>query len=365
MHSLRIVHRDIKPDNLAFTSRGGEVWAACQSALARSSPYGRPLARRPPACSRLLSGPVSREPSQRRFGREVAAGALSWLPKLPILLPLTTQIEVKLIDFGFATVCPPNKLRGLSGTMDYAAPELVSWYVETQEGAALGVSGVQGTPYDEVSQPSRYPRLPLALPYTFTPSLAPHPHSHPHQAIDLWSFGVTLYIALCAFPPFFAEGGDGVVGLIRRGDFSFPEVMDGSATSWAGVSGEAKRLIASLLTVAPEDRLDAPGLLSNGWVRHGGHEESDTEPISAPLLAPISELISPEPPRRRATNLPKTSPTSPKTSPTLPKMPTLPHPLGKVNISPRRTTLPSAAPPTPFTPSVVLAFTRVRVLGLG
>ena len=90
MHSLKIVHRDIKPDNLAFASRDG-------------------------------------------------------------------AIEVKLIDFGFAVVCPQAKLRGLSGTMDYAAPELVSWYAESQEVGAqspLGVGAVEGTPYDEVSPSS-------------------------------------------------------------------------------------------------------------------------------------------------------------------------------------------------------------------
>ena len=235
MHLLRIVHRDIKPDNLAFASRGDEI-------------------------------------------------------------------EVKLIDFGFAIVCPQAKLRGLSGTMDYAAPELVSWYAESQEAGVqspLGVGAVEGTPYDEVSQSSPPPytlrftfsdasRSPSPLTPHPSPQSSPSPHSpaptlpppspcapfHPHlsslhQAVDLWSFGVTLYIALCAFPPFFAEGDDDVVGLIQRGAFSFSEEMDGSDTSWAGVSADAKQLIASLLTVAPEDRLNAPGLLDSDWVRRG------------------------------------------------------------------------------------------------
>ena len=114
MHSLRIVHRDIKPDNLAFASLGDEI-------------------------------------------------------------------EVKLIDFGFATTCPSAKLRGLSGTMDYAAPELVSWYAESQEAGVqspLGVGAVEGTPYDEVSQSSPPPTPP---PFTFSdasPSPFPLPPAH-------------------------------------------------------------------------------------------------------------------------------------------------------------------------------------------
>ena len=143
MHSLKIVHRDIKPDNLAFASRDG-------------------------------------------------------------------AIGVKLIDFGFAVVCPQAKLRGLSGTMDYAAPELVSWYAESQEVGAqspLGVGAVEGTPYDEVSpssssyDPPRPPftfgdacRSPRAFPLTSHPTAPRHttpsprpappfrsaPFSHPH-----------------------------------------------------------------------------------------------------------------------------------------------------------------------------------------
>ena len=114
MHSLKIVHRDIKPDNLAFASRDG-------------------------------------------------------------------AIEVKLIDFGFAVVCPQAKLRGLSGTMDYAAPELVSWYAESQEVGAqspLGVGAVEGTPYDEVSPSSSssydppVPPSPSAMPAA-RPALSP------------------------------------------------------------------------------------------------------------------------------------------------------------------------------------------------
>ena len=32
---------------------------------------------------------------------------------------------------------------------------------------------------------------------------------------------------------------------------------------------DAKQLVSSLLTVAPEERLDAPGLLATDWVRRG------------------------------------------------------------------------------------------------
>ena len=111
-----------------------------------------------------------------------------------------------------------------------------------------------------------------------------------HQAVDLWSFGVTLYIALCAFPPFFAEEGDDVVGLIQRGAFSFSEEMDGALTSWARVSADAKQLVSSLLTVAPEERLDAPGLLATDWVRRGPTLTLTLNPTPTPTPSPTPPL---------------------------------------------------------------------------
>ena len=63
IHHLRLVHRDIKPDNIVF--------------------------------------------------REASEGA---------------PLGVKLIDFGFAAMLPADgQLCGLVGTMDFAAPEIVSW----------------------------------------------------------------------------------------------------------------------------------------------------------------------------------------------------------------------------------------------
>lgn len=76
------------------------------------------------------------------------------------------SVQVKLIDFGFAAALPeepPGKLRGLVGTMDYAAPEVVSWYADAGDGA----SGEAGTPCGGWSQgrlalPSRCPHDSLA-----------------------------------------------------------------------------------------------------------------------------------------------------------------------------------------------------------
>lgn len=83
------------------------------------------------------------------------------------------QTTLKLIDFGYAAMHRPgvDKLRGLSGTPDYVAPEVLSWY--------------EGDPEGE-PDPNE-----LRLEYD--------------ASCDMWSVGVILYILLCGFPPFYEE----------------------------------------------------------------------------------------------------------------------------------------------------------------
>jgi len=137
---------------------------------------------------------------------------------------------IKLIDFGYAGVCPPGgKLVGLCGTPDYAAPEILTWY------SAEKGKKVQGSPYD--------------------------------QAVDMWSLGVVLYILLCGFPPFYGDDDAQMFALIRDGAYSFPEDIDGYKTTWKTVADPAKKLIEALLCVAPAERLAAGGVLSNEWLK--------------------------------------------------------------------------------------------------
>jgi ADP-ribosylation factor protein 1 len=137
---------------------------------------------------------------------------------------------IKLIDFGYAGVCPPGgKLVGLCGTPDYAAPEILTWY------SAEKGKKVQGSPYD--------------------------------QAVDMWSLGVVLYILLCGFPPFYGDDDAQMFALIRAGSYSFPEDIDGYKTTWKGVAEPAKKLIEALLCVDPVARLGSSGVLSNEWLK--------------------------------------------------------------------------------------------------
>ena len=94
--------------------------------------------------------------------RDIKPDNLVFVTKMP-------DSPIKLIDFGYAGYCTEKQpLRGLCGTPDYAAPEILTWYVPDKS------TRPNGTTYA--------------------------------QPVDMWSVGVVLYILLCGFPPFTPAG---------------------------------------------------------------------------------------------------------------------------------------------------------------
>ncbi|CAL8308989.1 unnamed protein product [Gadus morhua 'NCC'] len=141
---------------------------------------------------------------------------------------------LKVIDFGFARLCPAGggRLQTPCFTLQYAAPELFD---------AAG--------YD--------------------------------KACDLWSLGVILYTMLSGQVPFHSEQrgmtssyASDIMQKIKEGDFS----LDGEA--WKGVSEEAKELVKGLLTVDPEKRLKLADLKQDPWLQGGA--PMSTTPLCTP-----------------------------------------------------------------------------------
>lgn len=79
-------------------------------------------------------------------------------------------------------------------------------------------------------------------------------------SVDIWSIGITLYILLCGFPPFYNEDNAELFEEIKKGDFDFPSPY------WDDISDMAKDLVTNILTVDLTDRLDIDGILNHPWV---------------------------------------------------------------------------------------------------
>ena len=120
----------------------------------------------------------------------------------------------RLCDFGFAIVCHERLLRKVCGTLDYLAPEVVS-----------------GESY-------------------YGPS------------VDMWAFGCMVYEMRLGRSAFVAPDLDSLKLRIRNG------FKGGSDTQpfLSHFTAPYKRLISSLLKLAPHERLSADQVLSSQWV---------------------------------------------------------------------------------------------------
>jgi len=118
--------------------------------------------------------------------------------------------DIKLIDFGFSTVCQPGKrLKVFCGTPSYMAPEIVKR------------SEYEGKP------------------------------------VDMWSMGILLYALLCGCFPFRAKAYPDLYRRIARGTFPMPEEL----------SAPVKDLLKQLLNVDAATRITAHATLRHSWLQ--------------------------------------------------------------------------------------------------
>ena len=131
---------------------------------------------------------------------------------------------IKIIDLGLATrTADPMSIP--CGTLHYVAPEVISI--------------ISGSTYT--------------------------------SACDLWSAGVMLYILLAGCPPFYNKSEQSLLSAVRRGRYSFDDLV------WRQISQSAKDLISRLLDIDSKRRLTAEQALEHPWIK-------DTERPHEPVL---------------------------------------------------------------------------------
>lgn len=88
--------------------------------------------------------------------------------------------------------------------------------------------------------------------------------------MDIFSAGVTLYVMLCGYEPFYGETDEELVEANKAAVVDFPD------EDWSNVSAEAKDLLLQMMQTDPTKRIDARQALQHPWVAtHFEPEELD------------------------------------------------------------------------------------------
>jgi len=123
--------------------------------------------------------------------------------------------RIKLADYGMASfVGVDNLVRGRCGTPGFVAPEIL----------LMGVNGGYG------------------------------------NRVDMFSAGVTLYVMLAGYEPFYGESDAELIDANREAKVDFPN------SDWHNVSLEGRDLVERLLVVDPTKRLSPSEALRHPWL---------------------------------------------------------------------------------------------------
>ena len=128
---------------------------------------------------------------------------------------LKDGVHVKVGDFGMSTFVGVDGLvRGRCGTPGYVAPEIFS----------AGIHGGYG------------------------------------NKVDVFSAGVTLYVMLCGYEPFYGESDAELIAANKEAEVDYPE------GDWRKISKDARDLVEKMLMRHPHQRISAKEALQHPWI---------------------------------------------------------------------------------------------------
>ncbi|KAK5937941.1 Serine/threonine-protein kinase [Knufia obscura] len=179
-----------------------------------------------------------KEKQARKFGRQIAS-ALDYCHRNSIVhrdlkienILISKSGDIKIIDFGLSNLYSPRSLlKTFCGSLYFAAPELLN-----------------------------------ARQYT-------------GPEVDVWSFGIVLYVLVCGKVPFDDQSMPQLHAKIKRGHVDYPQ--------W--LSAECRSIISRMLVVDVKERATLQEIMCHPWMTKGFNGPPENfvhhrEPLQLPL----------------------------------------------------------------------------------
>ncbi|KAK3176347.1 hypothetical protein OEA41_007670 [Lepraria neglecta] len=195
----------------------------------------------------IISHGRLKEKQARKFGRQIAS-ALDYCHRNSIVhrdlkienILISKTGDIKIIDFGLSNLfAPKSHLMTFCGSLYFAAPELLQ-----------------------------------ARQYT-------------GPEVDIWSFGIVLYVLVCGKVPFDDQSMPQLHAKIKKGVVDYP--------TW--LSPECKNLISRMLVTDPKQRASLGEILNHPWITKGFNAPPENylphrEPLQLPLDPQIIEKMT-------------------------------------------------------------------------
>ncbi|CAD6503226.1 BgTH12-02893 [Blumeria graminis f. sp. triticale] len=190
----------------------------------------------------IISHGRLKEKQARKFSRQIAS-ALDYCHRNSIVhrdlkienILISKTGDIKIIDFGLSNMFNPrNHLKTFCGSLYFAAPELLQ-----------------------------------AKQYT-------------GPEVDIWSFGIVLYVLVCGKVPFDDQSMPALHAKIKKGIVDYP--------SW--LSPECKNLISRMLVTDPRQRACLQEIMNHTWIVKGfGSAPENYLPVREPLQLPLDPHV--------------------------------------------------------------------------
>ncbi|KAL8959557.1 MAG: hypothetical protein Q9193_003605 [Seirophora villosa] len=195
----------------------------------------------------IISHGRLKEKQARKFGRQIAS-ALDYCHRNSIVhrdlkienILISKTGDIKIIDFGLSNLFSPRaQLKTFCGSLYFAAPELLQ-----------------------------------ARQYT-------------GPEVDIWSFGIVLYVLVCGKVPFDDQSMPQLHAKIKEGVVDYP--------NW--LSHECRNLISRMLVTDPKKRASLAEILNHPWITKGFNSPPENylphrEPIQLPLDSSVIEKMT-------------------------------------------------------------------------